>query len=201
MTEKLYISFERSLTLNKTKVLVSIFIMALVLRIIYHYSAIMIEPSIRADALKYLVTAVNLIDSGVYSYDIEQPLLSSTLLVPGFPLALAVIYYFSGDVNQTVNLALHLQLILGSIIPVFAYLISTRFLPKLYALTAAITISIYPHQIIMSSYLLTETLFSFLMIASVYFLVVLLKSKSKKYIVTFTLILAFLHKYFPILPI
>ena len=158
--------------LHEKYLLLGLFIFSLLLRSIFYYTVEMEPPEIRADAEKYLITAVNLVDYNTYSYQTNFPLQSSTRLVPGYPLFLSAIYALVSDLTYTIKIAFQLQLFMSAMIPVFATLIARLFLPIIPALLIGLLITFHPHQIIVPSYLLTETLFSFLFISAIYFLLI-----------------------------
>jgi hypothetical protein len=180
-----------SLKKNELYWLAGLFIFSLIIGYLYQLSAVMVEPAIRADASKYLLTAYNLVNSGNYSYSLEEPFLSSSLLVPGYPYFLAVIQLITGDIDKTVAVAFKVQLILASLVPVLLVLIARRVMAFAYALACGILLCVYPHQVVISNYLLTETLFSFLMVLAVYLLIRSLETRRLSYVVMYGLLFAY----------
>jgi len=178
---------------------IGLFLFSWLLRIVFHQSAVMVEPAVRSDALKYLVTAINLVDSGVYSYDMKPPLQSSTLLVPGYPWFLSLIYATTGDVGATVSTAFQLQIIMSALIPALVFLICRRYLEDWQAAVPAIVVALYPHQIIMGSYLLTESLFSFLTVLAMYIFLLAVEQNRIRHWLALALTLSFATLTRPIL--
>lgn len=171
--------------------LLGLFIFSAVLGQLYQLSAVMIEPAIRADSAKYLMTAYNLVSSGSYSYATEAPLESSSLLVPGYPYFLALLQLITGNLDRTVELAFKLQILMGASVSVITVLIARRLLPFSLAFIAGFIICIYPHQIIMTKYLLTESLFGFLFALSVYFMLRSIETRQTRFVFVYALLLAF----------
>lgn len=152
---------------KETWVLVGLFAFSLLFRIVYHLSADMVAPQIRADALNYLVTAKNLVEYGIYSNDLQAPLRSSNLLVPGYPFFLSAIYMLCGDIGAAVVTTFVTQIVIGALSSLLVYWIAKTFLSVKIAFLVALLFSVYPHQVVGSSYLLTETLFTFVFLLSI----------------------------------
>lgn len=178
---------------------IALFVGAYILRLVFHFSADMQPPAIRADALKYLVTAINLAEMGHYSYEMAEPFPSSTLLVPGYPWFLALLHRIGGSPDATLALAFHLQILMGALTVVLVYLIARRILPGHLAILPAALVALLPHQVTMSSYLLTESLFCFLCAAAVYSFLRATETGKRRYWILLALLLAYATLTRPIL--
>lgn len=132
------------------------------------------EPAIRADARDYVLYAYNLRKFAIYSRsdaalsnsDSNAPLLMPTpdaVRTPGYPLFLSL---FIGDnINeQTIWNILLAQVMLGIVTILLTFDLCQRFLPATLALLAALLTALSPHLVTATVYLLTETLFCFLIV-------------------------------------
>jgi hypothetical protein len=150
---------------------VLIFLFALGLRILYQKESVIDHP-IRADAAKYVKAAYNLRFFGIYSLEAPRrdgrPPDSGTDLSPGYPLFLSL---FLDKKALSTNVLL-VQAIMGALVCVFTFALGRMALPYPWALTAGILTALSPHLIAMDHYLLTESLFTFVMIAGLLLLAV-----------------------------
>jgi hypothetical protein len=123
-----------------------------------------INGPIRGDARIYYSSAYNLKFHGVYSHDLpgsETPK-PDALTAPGYPATISLLMDAT-DAAKTLKRAVILQAVLG-VLTVLVYLtLFRRFMPPLWALGAGIVTAISPHLVNASVYLLTETLFTFLL--------------------------------------
>jgi len=130
-----------------------------------------IDQPVRADALQYLLYAVNLVRHGVFSRaapsdDTPAP---DAFRSPGYPLLLALFLLLGGNTGFY-PLALHAQAVMGAAMVALTFLLGCRFLPQWAAWAAAGLVALSPHMVVMNGYLLTETLFGFLLLAALYLL-------------------------------
>ena len=154
---------------NDASICVIIFICTLLHRLAY-LATLEINDPIRGDAGKYLAVAYNLIHSGSYSLALQPPLEPTTLITPGYPFFLSAILFFSKSPSSFYDIALIVQAILSSASAVFVYLISIKIMSKPFAVATCALFIISPHLNIMCGYLLTETLFIFFLMLSLYLL-------------------------------
>lgn len=131
-------------------------------------------PAIRADARDYVLYAYNLRNFGIYSrsdaslspHDPNVPPTLPTpdaVRTPGYPLFLTL--FISSDITeQTVQSILLAQVILGLLTILLTFDLCRRFLPAPLALLAALLTALSPHLVTATVYLLTETLFCFLIV-------------------------------------
>jgi 4-amino-4-deoxy-L-arabinose transferase-like glycosyltransferase len=127
----------------------------------------------RADAREYFFSAYNLDHYGVYSSQVtwppEQHLQAppaDAIATPGYPLFLRLVGHPEPtlDYERRVGLA---QAALGVVSVWMMYLIAVRFLRRRWACVAALLTAISPHLAVSSTYVLTESLFFFLLLACV----------------------------------
>ncbi len=131
-------------------------------------------PAIRADARDYVLYAYNLRNFGIYSrsdaaLSPRDPSVPPTLpapdavRTPGYPLFLTL-FIGSSITEQTIQNILLAQVILGILTILLTFDLCRRFLPVPLALLAALLTALSPHLVTATVYLLTETLFCFLMV-------------------------------------
>ncbi len=136
-----------------------------------------VEPAIRADARDYVLYAYNLRNFGIYSRS-DAGLISNdksgrtsypppdAVRTPGYPLFMSIFidHEITAKTIQTILLA---QVFLGMLTIIFAFDLYRRFVPAApLALIATFLTAISPHLVTSPIYLLTESLFCFLMVLS-----------------------------------
>lgn len=125
----------------------------------------------RADAAQYYNSAYNLRRFGVYSHDggpiagqvsVPQP---DAFVTPGYPLFLAL---FADDrPNRSIFMRVaYWQALLGTLCILLTYFLVLRMAPGWIALSAALLVAISPHLVNTGIYLLSETLFTFLLLSA-----------------------------------
>ncbi len=126
-----------------------------------------VEEVIRGDAYQYYAYGYNLRHFGVFSLntDLAKPAPDS-FRGPGYPLLIAVLIYFLGDTGFY-PLILYLQSILSSLLVILTFFLGRMVLPTWGAVIAGICVAISPHLISIQSYLLSETLFAFVLLLAV----------------------------------
>jgi 4-amino-4-deoxy-L-arabinose transferase-like glycosyltransferase len=131
------------------------------------------HPAIRADARDYFMYAYNLHHYGVYSRDPQglskgvtsDDILPDAVRSPGYPLFLAL---FMGSHPIAVILVhvLSVQVLISTLTVALAYFVYRRFLTLFWAAGAALFTTLSPHLIVVNSYVLSETLFCFFLVAA-----------------------------------
>lgn len=121
------------------------------------------------DSIKYTMLASNLLNQGVYSYR-KQPQGNISFIVPAYPLLLAA----SMDQRESFE-AFYLQTtiiqaILWGVSSCLVYLLLSRAGHWQAGLAAAALTALCPHLIVISGYLLTESLFVLLSLGALFFL-------------------------------
>ena len=142
-----------------------------------------VEYPLRADAGQYFLSAYNLSRFGTLSSqntwqskDAAQQPLPDALRPPGYSLFLVSI----GNLEPTaefVSRVCRVQAILAVLSVWLLFLIASTFLPRGWSHMAALLGAIDPHLAVMSTYVLTETLFTFLLFGSVYCLLRAVRSR------------------------
>jgi 4-amino-4-deoxy-L-arabinose transferase-like glycosyltransferase len=130
------------------------------------------EANVRADAVDYYNYARNLVDHGVFSKASPgtTPLIGDSYRDPGYPIFLAgwmKIFSQWGSWYAAVVLS---QALLGAMTVVLMLLVGRHWMPTGWLVAAGVLMAVWPHNISMASYLLTETLFGFLCALSLFLL-------------------------------
>jgi 4-amino-4-deoxy-L-arabinose transferase-like glycosyltransferase len=141
---------------------VLITIIAIGLRLGY-VSVTTIVPPIRADAKQYVDYARNLLVHGVFSLQPEeQNPVPDSYRSPGYPVFISLIMRFAKE-NSSQALRV-VQAVIGGTMALLTYLVGTFFLPAWAALVAGSLVALSPHLVVSTGYVLTETLFGFLLL-------------------------------------
>lgn len=164
-----------------------IFLIAISLRLSYQNASIVNQP-IRADAREYFFTAYNLFYNGVYSTEApsDKNIKPRTIWrrTPGYPLFLYPFFYFSQTTNEfLINVTLA-QAILGSLMCVLTFFLALCFCPILVAFIAGSLTALSPHLIAMDDYLLSESLFTFVIVLAALIMVASFKKRSLGLVMT-----------------
>lgn len=124
---------------------------------------------LRADAGEYFMYAYNLRHKHIYSKevgnpkDIKSPVTPDAVRSPGYPLFLSL--FVDGFPNEKmINKILVSQMIISTLTLFVAFFFFQSFLPMFWAGMASFFVSLSPHLIVANSYILTETLFCFLIV-------------------------------------
>lgn len=161
------LTFTRQLKIASLSLL--IFLLALVIRVQYFQNT-EVDTPIRGDAISYFVYAKNLNLYNTFSKDntgsIPEP---DSYWAPGYPFyiftVLEIAQHFDADFYKSI---MYSQAILGSLIVLMCFLIGTHFLTLGYASAASILTAFSPHLISLGNNILTETLFGFFIIFSLF---------------------------------
>ncbi len=137
------------------------------------FFAFVFNNPIVADAHQYDQIALN-ITKGYYSLDDLEPYTPTMLREPLYPFFLSIIYKVFG---HHYNIVYIFQICLFSLTCLFTYIISKSIFDYKVATLSGILISIFPTLANYPSYILTETLFSFLLILSIFLLLKSFKLK------------------------
>lgn len=146
-----------------------------------------INKPIRADAEKYVSYAYNLDHSGVFSHantwqsaDESIAPAPDKLTLPGYPAFLTLFLQGRPDAAfiRRVTLA---QAMLGIASTLLLFAIALRVLPLPWAFASAALVATSPHMATISTYLLTEALFTTLLLASVLAIVLALQPANRRW--------------------
>ena len=142
-----------------------VFVFSFALRFSYVNTATVDTP-FRADAGRYFDLATNLISHHSYSLSRETPFLPSTYITPGYPLFLTIWVAATDSVQAFYSLLLNFQALLGVCCAMLVFSLGFELGGLGVAVIAGLLFAISPHHVIASGYILTECLFTFLLLSS-----------------------------------
>lgn len=122
------------------------------------------QPNVRADAVEYYAYARNLTQHGVFSKAPEgvTPLVGDSFRDPGYPVFLAGWMKVFGQWDSWYAAVLLSQALLSALTVVFMLCLGRRWMPVRWLAVAGVLMVVWPHSVAMCGYLLSETLFGFL---------------------------------------
>ena len=152
----------------------------------YHYvvHAQVFQPAnlinARADAVDYYDYAFNLSRYATFSRAKPDalPPSSDSFRDPGYPVFLAAWMKIYGQWDSWYAAVLLSQALLSSLTVVLIVALARHWMPRTWLAVAGLLISIWPHSVAMSSYLLSETLFGFLAALGLFLLRISLDRRS-----------------------
>lgn len=148
-------------------VLCLVFLIALFLRV-YYVSQTIDDIYVARDAEHYVNYGKNLIRHRTFSYQRDKsPPIPDSFRSPGYPIFIALALKISGEYNY-LKTAVYAQAFLSAALVPLTFFIGTFFLSNPAAVCASGLVAISPHLIATSACVLTETLFSFLLMFAIY---------------------------------
>ncbi len=153
--------------------LVAIFLLALVFRVSFVVTTPL--PEFR-DAATYSWPAWNLINGNGYSMDKHPPYTPTAHRGPTYPLFLSGIYLIFGRNYLVVQL---IQALIGAITCILVYVIAKRFFDHKIAITSALIVAILPSLVYFTNHVITEVLFTFLLVILCYALMKAFETQKK----------------------
>ncbi len=149
-----------------------ILVVALDLRLTSVFHTEIVAPAVRADARQYVLYGYNLKNFGVFSQSdtlVESPLppAPDAKRTPLYPLFLAP--FLSKPITAENIVAITVtQAIISTFTVLTVFLLCRIFLTVPFALGAAALTALSPHLVTMNIYVLSETLFCFLLVMAIY---------------------------------
>lgn len=152
------------------------FLLVLVLAAAMRITAAMntvVDTPIRSDAQGYVAYSYNLKNSGIYSRQVtwipgDKPerVVPDALQQPGYP---AFLRLFLGDTPDAafVRSVMFAQACIGVVTVALAFVLTRLALGSLAALFVMLLVAISPHLIVMENYVLSETLFTLLVVVAI----------------------------------
>ena len=145
-----------------------ILLTGLYLRVASVNETLVVKP-LRADAGDYFTYAFNLLHRNTYSRevgnlkDFHAPVKPDSVRSPGYPLFLT--FFVEGlSFRSFLEKVVLSQAVLSSLTILLAFLLFKSFLTTAWALAASLFVAISPHLIIPNSFVITESLFCFLLL-------------------------------------
>ena len=155
---------------RKVKDLIDVGLFALLIRLIF-FGLMMNNPdrfTTTDSKVTYIPIALNLLELHEFSADTMPPYEPDAYRTPGYPLFLAFCF---GVFGKSLHFAVLLQILLSVVCILLVYLLGYELFDRKTGLIAALFLAIDPGSISYSLFVLSETLFSFLLILSVYFFI------------------------------
>lgn len=149
-------------------VLLAIFLFAFGLRWYYVSHAMVLDP-VRGDATQYYAYALNLSNHGIFSKDLPGATVihPDNYRDPGYPAFLALWMKVLGAGDAWYAAVLLSQALLGALTVVLATQFGRHWLPIRWAAAAGVMMALWPHSITINGYLLSETVFGFLIVLGI----------------------------------
>ncbi|MHB8776921.1 MAG: ArnT family glycosyltransferase [Anaerolineales bacterium] len=147
--------------------LVGVLMVALILRVLFYtYNASLpIKYYANTDAYNYENIAVNLMENQIYSGELVPPFIPNVSRPPVYPLFLVLIYKITGSSPSVV---VFLQALIGTITVFLTFLLSrTLKFSVSTSVISALVVALDPISILHTNLLLTETLFTAVIIGGV----------------------------------
>lgn len=144
-------------------VLLAVFVLAFGLRWYYVSTALVLDP-VRGDATQYYAYALNLANHGTFSKDLPGAAVihPDNYRDPGYPVFLALWMKMLGTADVWYAAVLLSQAFIGALTVTLATQLGRHWLPLRWAAAAGVLMALWPHSITINGYLLSETLFGFL---------------------------------------
>ncbi len=150
--------------------LAAVFILALGLRVWFVGAGTVENALRRSDTLDYLQYAFNLTLYQTFSHShiADGPLQPDSFRDPGYPTFLAALLLPLDFTDAWYAAVLGIQVLLGALTACLAMLIARRWLPPHMALGAGMMSAVWPHSVVFCGYVLSETLFGFILSLAVW---------------------------------
>lgn len=144
-------------------VLFTLAVVALIIRLYYVRTAFVDHP-VRGDAVQYFAYALNLINHHTFSLAMPDAAnhAPDSFRDPGYSTLLALIGLAQGTGQAFYLTLLDVQSLLGALTVLIYAILVRRWLGFGWAVGTAVLMALWPHGIAMGGYILSETLFGFL---------------------------------------
>lgn len=138
-----------------------------------------VDTPVRADAKLYYLYSLNIQRSDTFSHSLPSAVVPvpDAFAPPIYPLAITPFLEFPPTDRMAVNIGL-IQAVLGTLTILFTYLLFKQVGGAVTGLFAAMLTSISPHLISLTVYMLTETLFTFLMMGGLLCMAYAIRTRS-----------------------
>jgi 4-amino-4-deoxy-L-arabinose transferase-like glycosyltransferase len=142
---------------------------ALALRWWYAQGGLVPDPIV-GDAIHYADYAWNLVHFHTFSMAPpgSEQVVPDSYRDPLYPMLLAVLLRIFGSGEAWYHAVISVQVALGALSAGLTVLIASRWLRPRAALAAGLAVAVWPHSVAISSYLLTETLFAFMILLALW---------------------------------
>ena len=152
-------------------------LLALFVRIQYFRETVITHP-IGGDARDYVDYGYNLYAHGVFSKEIvnEGRPTPDAFRSPGYPFLISMAFFMGGKLFFY-PIIIYAQIIMGALLVPLTFRIGERMYARSLALFAALLVAISSHLVAMTTYVLTETVFAFFLILTVYLFIMALEKE------------------------
>jgi hypothetical protein len=138
----------------------AVFLLALAVRLAYFFGA-QVDYPIRGDIVQYVNYALNLLNHGTFSSaapdSAQVP--PDAFRGPGYPVFLALWMWLVGADKNWYIVAVMAQVTIGALLAPLSIVWTRLWLPRSAALSVGFLVALWPHLIVLSSTLLSETNF------------------------------------------
>ncbi|MCI5158647.1 MAG: hypothetical protein D3906_09470, partial [Candidatus Electrothrix sp. AUS1_2] len=166
-------------------------VFALFIRVKYIEHTVIDNP-IRADARQYVIYGYNIYSHGTFSQELSSKPQPDSYRSPGYPFLISLAFIIGGK-HGFYPLVIYFQTILSALLIPLSFFVGRRFLPLFWSVFAALLVAVSPHLISMTSYLLTETLFSFILLAAIHSFYLSLEKKHFFYFIVSGILFGFAY--------
>ncbi|MBB3225421.1 4-amino-4-deoxy-L-arabinose transferase-like glycosyltransferase [Luteibacter sp. Sphag1AF] len=128
-----------------------------------------VDHPVRGDAGEYINYAWNIAEHGVFSKqarDTTQPVVPDSFRDPGYPLILAMQIKATPEFGPWYQAVMLTQCILGALTVMCYLLAARRWLPLHWLVAAGMLMAVWPHSVTLPIYIVSESLFAFLLAAA-----------------------------------
>lgn len=160
--------------LKAAKVFAVFFVLLLALFLRLQVVSLSANPTpVRADAVDYFMYSYNLNTYGIYSkstegFAVKKEPKSDSYRTPGYPFFLMPFINESTATIDDIDVVLYAQSILSFIAVIFFLFLAQKIFPFYISIVPAFFLAISPHIVNSNVYVLTESLFSSLLIAAIF---------------------------------
>ncbi len=145
--------------------ILGLFLLAGLIRFSY-VNSVVIDSPWRADAGKYVTLSVNMVAHATYSLARDAPFTPTHYITPGYPAYLALLMRSAETISEFNLWALNSQATLGTLSVILTFLLGRAAGGFGVGFGSSLLLAVSPHHIASNGYLLTETLFTFLVLAA-----------------------------------
>jgi len=137
----------------------------------YYIGHAIVDTPIQGDAVQYHAYAWNLVNHGIFSQSApgSDIVVADSFRDPGYPAFVAVWIAILGDFPAWYPGVLYTQAVLGALTVLLLLCAARRWLPDRWLIAAGIAMALWPHSVTITSYVLSETLLSFLCALGIFF--------------------------------
>jgi hypothetical protein len=151
----------------------------------YFVVATIVDIPIRGDIREYVIYALNLYQHGIFSSATPETGMPApdAFRSPGYPWLLALCMFLRPQGDGWYALALQMQVALGTATVWLTMLLARRWLGVGWSIAAGVLLAIWPHHVAATGALLSEVVFGFALMASLYYLVRAMDSRRTVFLV------------------